>query len=128
MKHHFFCAGNKKKISWTIQNDEIIYDQTRDHAKIFLDKISIEQSKYIALHVGIFWGIGRFIIKNGDTIKILVDEKSMYENLTGNNQSQDSLIRSRTSFIKQIIEQRNLQINFELIEQDQNLANKKLSS
>jgi len=40
------------------------------------------QSKYIALHVGLFWGIGIFIIKNEDIVKIKLDEKIMYDHLS----------------------------------------------
>jgi len=128
MDHLYFCDGNEKRISWVIQENETKFEQARDHAEIYLDKISKEQSKYIALHVGIFWGIGRFIIKNGDAVKIMLDLKSMYEHLTGKKQNYDHFIESRISFIKQIIEQRNLQVQFEIIEPSQNIASKLLSS
>jgi len=128
LDHLYFCDGNEKKISWVIQDDEIKFEQTRDHVKNYLDKISKEQSKYISLHVGIFWGIGRFIIKNGDTVKIMLDLESMYEHLTGKKQNHDHFIESRINFIKQIIEQRNLQVQFEIIEPSQNIATKLLSS
>ena len=128
MDHLYFCDGNEKRISWVIQDGETKFEQTRDHAEIYLNKISKEQSKYIALHVGIFWAIGRFIIKNGDAVKIMLDLKSMYEHLTGKKQNHDHFIESRTDFIKQIIEQRNLQIQFEIIEPSQNIATKLLSS
>jgi hypothetical protein len=82
MDHLCFCDDNEKRISWIIQDNETKFEQTRDHAKIYLDKISKEQSKYIALHVRIFWGIGRFVIKNGDAVKIMLDLKPMYEHLT----------------------------------------------
>ncbi|HET6458833.1 MAG TPA: hypothetical protein VFG24_08160 [Nitrosopumilaceae archaeon] len=115
-------------ISWVIQDSKTTFEQTRVHAEIYLDKISNEQSKYIALHVGIFWAIGRFIIKNGDTVKIMLDQKSMYEYLTGTKQDQDHLIESRINFIKQMIAQRNLQVRFEIIEPSQNIATKLLSN
>ena len=115
-------------ISWVIQDNETTHDQARDHVEEYLDKISIEQSKYIALHVGIFWAIGRFIIKNGDTIKVMCDLKSMYDHLTGKKQTLDHFIESRTNFIKQLIEQRNLQVQFEIIEPSQNIATRLLSS
>jgi hypothetical protein len=85
MDHRCYFDGNEKMISWVIQDDEAKFEQARDHVEIYLDKISKEQSKYIALHVGIFWAIGRFIIKNGDVVKIMLDLKSMYEHLTGKN-------------------------------------------
>ena len=52
----------------------------------------------------------------------------MYEHLTGKKPNQDHMIESRTNFIKQIIEQRNLQVQFEIIEPSQNIATKLLSS
>ena len=123
-----YFDGNEKRISWIIEDDERKFEQMREHSEIYLDKVTREQSKYIALHVGIFWGIGRFIIKNGDHVKIMLDLKSMYEHLTGKNQDQEQFIKSRINFIKQIIEQRNLQVQFEIIEPSQNIATKLLSS
>ena len=128
MDHLCYFDGNEKMISWVIQDGETKFEQTRDHVENYLDKISIEQSKYIALHVGIFWAIGRFIIKNGDGIKIMLDLKSMYEHLTGKKQNHDHFIESRINFIKQITEQRNLQVQFEIIEPSQNIAANLLSS
>jgi hypothetical protein len=128
MNHRYFCDGNEKRISWMIQNNEIVIKQQRDHAKIYFNKVSIEQSKYIALHAGIFWSIGRFIMKNDDFVQIMLDLKSMYDHLIGNNQNQDKIIESKTNFIKQLIKQRNLRIQFVLIEPHQNLATKILST
>ena len=127
MDHLCYFDGNEKMISWVIQDGETKFEQKRDHVEKYLDKISIEQSKYIALHVGIFWAIGRFIIKNGDVVKITLDLKSMYDYLTGKKQNHDHFIESRIRFIKQIIEQRNLQVQFEIIESSQNIAAKLLS-
>lgn len=115
MDHLCYFDGNEKMISWVIQDDKTKFEQRRDHVENYLDKISNEQSKYVALHVGIFWATGRFIIKNGDTVKIMLDLKSMYEYLTGKKQNYDHFIESRIHFIKQIIEQRNLQVQFEII-------------
>ncbi len=122
MNHRYFCDGNRNKISWTIQNSEIEIKQQRDHAKIYSNIVTIEQSKYIALHVGIFWFIGNFIIKNNDSVKIMVDLDSIYEHLTGQKQNKDKIIQSKTNFTKQLIKQRNLQIQFILIKPDQNIA------
>ena len=128
MDHLCYFDGDEKMISWIIQDGETKFEQTRDHVKIYLDKISKEQSKYVALHVGIFWAVGKFIIKNGDVVKIMLDLKSMYEHLAGTKQNHDHFIESRINFIKQIIEQRNLQIQFEIIEPSQNIATRLLSS
>ena len=39
------------------------------------------QSKYVALHVALFWGIRIFNIKNKESIKIKLDKKIMYQQL-----------------------------------------------
>lgn len=127
MDHVYFSDGNQKRISWVIQNEETDVVQHRDHAENYLDRVSVEQSKYIALHVGIFWCIGRFIIKNGDTVKIMLDSKSILDHLSNNTISTDSFIETRTRFIKQLIEQRKLVIKYELIKPEQNIATKALS-
>ena len=126
MKHVFYCDGNQKKIAWVIQTDGNAIEQLRDHADIYLDKITDEQSRFIALHVGVFWGIGKFIIKNNDIVNIMVDSKSMFEHLNGNQQSNDSFIQNKTFFINQIVEQRKLNIEYQLIDAKDNLAHKLL--
>ena len=122
-----YFDGNEKRIAWIIENNETKFEQTREHSEIYFDKVTSVQSKYIALHVGIFWAIGRFIIKDGEDVKIMIDLNSMYEHLTGKNQ-EDMFIRSRINFIKQIIEKRSLQVEFEIIEPSQNIATNLLSS
>mgnify|MGYP001575080853 FL=1 len=126
MKHLFYSDGNQKKIAWVIQTNDIAIEQLRDHADIYLDRITDEQSRYIALHVGVFWGIGKFIIKNNDIVNIMVDSKSMFEHLNGNQQSNDSFIQNKTFFINQIVEQRKLNIEYQLIDAKDNLAHKLL--
>ena len=127
MEHVFFCDGNQKRISWIIQSDDSKVEQFREQAEIYLDKVSILQSKYIALHAGIFWCVGRFIIKNGDTIKVMLESKPMYEHLTGGTSS-DSFIDTRTGFLNQLIQQRKLAVRYELIEPEKNIATRLLSS
>jgi len=127
MEHVFFCDGNQKRISWIIHSDDSNVEQFREQAEIYLDKVSVLQSKYIALHAGIFWCIGRFIIKNGDTIKVMLESKPMYEHLTVSTNS-DSFIDTRTSFLNQLIQQRKLAVRYELIEPEKNIATRLLSS
>ncbi|HXV66228.1 MAG TPA: hypothetical protein VD731_03220 [Nitrosopumilaceae archaeon] len=126
MKHNLFSDGNTKRISWVIQSGESVDEQERDHVDRYMDKVTDEQSKYITLHVGIFWGIGRFIIKNEDTVNVMLDSKSMYEHLKGNSDISDIFIENRVWFIKQLIEQRKLKINYHLIDPEENLASKLL--
>jgi len=127
MEHVYFFDGNKKRISWVVQNEKTNVEQHREHAEKYLDLVSVEQSKYIALHVGIFWCIGVFIIKNGDIVKIMLDSKSMYDHLSNNTASTDTFIEIRTGFIKQLIDQRKLVIKYELIRPEQNIATSALS-
>jgi hypothetical protein len=124
MKHVFYCDGNQKKIAWVIQTDGNAVEQQRDHADIYLDKVTDEQSRFIALHVGVFWGIGKFIIKNNDTIRIMLDSKSMFEHLNGDKESDDSFIQNRAYFISQIVEQRKLNVECHLIDTKDNLAHR----
>jgi hypothetical protein len=127
MEHVYFFDGSQKRISWVIQNKEINTEQYREHAEYYLDIVSIEQAKYIALHVGIFWGIGTFTIKNGDTIKVMLDSKTMYDHLHNNATITDRFIKTRTVFINKLIDQRKLVVKYELIEPEQNIATKALS-
>ena len=128
MHHVFYSDGNTKKISWVIQTKDSIVEQNREHADTYKDKVTNLQSKYIALHVGLFWGIGIFIIKNEDIIKIKLDEKIMYDHLTSNSKIEDEFLEKRIQFIRQLIEQRKLKIEFEMINSDKNLARKNFNA
>ena len=126
MEHVLFFDGNTKRISWVIQTNNSVIEQKREHAKIYLDKVTNQQSKYIGLHVGLFWGIGTFIIKNQDIVKVAIDDNSIFEHLSTNQKSHDEFIEKRTYFIRQLIEQRKLKVHYELIAADKNLATKKI--
>ena len=122
MEHVLFSDGDSKRISWLVRTGDKIIEQYRDHAEIYLDIVSPQQSKYIALHVGIFWSIGTFLIKNGDSVKIMLDSKEMFEHLKKNNLVEDEFIQKRIEFIKLLIKQRNLDVSYELINAKENLA------
>jgi hypothetical protein len=126
LEHVLFFDGNTKRIAWVIQTNNSIIEQKREHAGIYLDKVTNHQSKYIGLHVGIFWSIGTFIIKNQDIVKVAIDDKTMFEHLSLNQKSLDKFVEKRTYFIRQLIVQRKLKIQYELITQDKNLAAKKI--
>ena len=128
MEHIYFFDGDQKKISWIIKNSQTRSQESRIHAEYFYGKVTVEQSKYIALHVGIFWGIGRFIIKNGDTVKVMLDLRSMFDRLVKNKSTSDIIIERRIQFIDQIIQQRNLDFRYQMIESSQNEASKLLLS
>jgi hypothetical protein len=122
LEHVLFSDGNTKRISWAIQTGESKVEQKREHADLYVDRVTDEQSKYIALHVGIFWCIGTFRIKNGDTVNVMLDLKSMYEHLANKSKIFDDFIEARTDFINQLIAQRKLDIHYHLIDSKENLA------
>ncbi len=122
MEHQFYFDGNEKKISWAIKTKNNITKQSRIHPEIYLDIVNSAQAKYIAMHVGIFWCIGTFIIKNNDQVTIMIDSREMYDHLTKNHQNTDSFIQKRTGFYKHLIQQRMLEIKYQLIEHEKNIA------
>ena len=128
MEHIYFFYGDQKKISWIIENSQSRSEESRVHAEYFYDIVTQEQSKYIALHVGIFWGIGRFIIKNGDTVNVMLDQRSMFDRLAENKVTSDIFIERRIKFIDQIIKQRDLDVRYQLVDPSKNLAAKLLFS
>ncbi len=76
------------------------------------------------MHVGLFWGIGKFIIKNEDNLTIKIDTKTMFEQLSGNENSLDNFIKTRAQFISHLIDERKLKINYELVSSENNFASK----
>ena len=126
MQHIFYSDGDTKKIAWVIKTSDIIVKQNRTHADMYKNKVTSIQSKHIALHVGLFWGIGVFIIKNEDSIKIRLHDKAIYDHFTSNQKIEDQLIQKRVRFIRQLIKQRKLKIEFEIIDKNDNLAGKEI--
>jgi len=126
LEHILYSDGNLKKISWVIQTNESIVSQTRVQTENYKDKITKMQSKYVALHVALFWGIGTFNIKNKDSIKIKLDKKIMYQQLKTQISIQDEFTKNKIKFIQSFIKQRKLKVEFELINSQNNLAKKLL--
>jgi hypothetical protein len=126
LEHIFFFDGNSKGIAWTIQTNNSSIEQKREHVDIYLNKVTILQSKYIAMHVGLFWGIGRFIIKDKDSIIVKIDDKSMFNQLSKIENPSDEFIKTKINFITQLISQRKLKINFVFVDKKENLASKLL--
>jgi hypothetical protein len=117
-----YSDGDLRKISWIIQTSQTVISQNRKHTENYKDKITKIQSKYVALHVALFWGIGTFNIKNEDSIKIKLDEEIMYQQLKMKMPIQDEFIKIK--FIENFIKQRKLKVEFEIINFEKNLASK----
>ena len=115
MDHVFYFDGDSEKISWKIETGDSIEEQDREHVQMYKNKVTNLQSKYIAFHIGLFWAIGVFIIKNEDSVKVMCNQKEMFEHLKFNKEVNDEFIKNRTKFIKQLISQRKLKMEFELV-------------
>jgi len=127
LKHRLFLDGTKTKFSWIIQTGNQIKKEFRVHPPAYYSgyKLDIKndiQSKFIALHVGLYWGIGVFIIKDGDTIDVMCDSKEMYDILNSKRETNDQIISDKINFTNLFIEQRKLIINYHLINDDNNPA------
>ena len=74
------------------------------------------------MHVGLYWGIGVFVIKDGDIVDVMCDSKKMCEILNSKHKTTDQIINDKIHFINLFIEQRKLIVNYHLIDEDSNLA------
>ena len=131
MEHDLFLDGNIKEYTWTIKTGEKLAEQIREHPPAYmsggkLDVRAIEESKFIALHIGIYWGLGVFIIKDHDQVNVKCDSKSMYEIFTDGITSDNEIIKDKVHFINQLTTQRNLKMNFQLINPEENLSTRHL--
>ena len=133
MEHDLFFDGNIKEYTWTIKTGEKIAEQIREHPPAYLsggklDVKAVEESKFIALHVGIYWGLGVYIIKDNDQVNVMCDSKLMYEIFTQGKKSDNQIINDKIHFINQLTDHRNLKIMYKMIKPKNNLATKYLST
>jgi len=131
MEHDLFFDGNVKEYTWTIKTGEKLAEQIRKHPPAYLsggklDVKAIEESKFIALHIGIYWGLGVYIIKDNDQVNVMCDSKLMYEVFTQGKESDNQIINDKIHFINQLTDLRNLKMNFQLIDAENNLSTKHL--
>ena len=124
MEHIFYSVGDAEKISWAIKTKDILKIQSRDHIEKYKNKVTDIQSNFVALHVGLFWAIGVFIVKNEDTIRIKLEDETMIRNLKSKLNTDDEFIKNRIHFINQLITQRKFKVEFQLIKPEENLARK----
>ena len=132
MEHELFFDGNLKEYSWSIKTEKEIINQIREHPPAYLSggKLDIknkEESRFVALHVGIYWGLGVFIIKDFDKINVMCDSKEMYKILIQRHKTLNQIIDDKIYFINQLVSHRNLKLEFRLIEPAKNIATKHLS-
>ncbi len=133
MKHDLFVDGTVKEYSWSIKTGNEVVNQDREPPPAYLSggKLEIKnnlESKFIAIHVGIYWGLGVFIIKDYDTVNVMCDSKEMYEILHVNNKTDNQIINDKIHYINQLSTHRNLKVNYQIIESEKNLAMKHLTN
>ena len=131
MEHDIFFDGNVKEYSWSIKTNDKVADQIREHPPAFrsggkLDIKNNEESRFVALHVGIYWGLGVNIIKDNDVVNVMCDSKIMFEIMTGEKKIDNDIINDKVYFINQLTNLRKLKLNYQLIESKENIATKHL--
>ena len=132
MEHELFFDGNLKEYSWSIKTGKEVVSQIREHPPAYLSggKLEIknnEESRFVALHVGIYWGLGVFIIKDFDKISVMCDSKEIYEILIQQHKTLNQIIDDKIHFINQLVCHRNLKLEYHLIEPTKNIATEHLS-
>jgi len=121
-----------REYSWPIKTGKEVVNLIREHPPAYLSggKLKIqknEESRFVALHVGIYWGLGVFIIKDFDKIHVMCDSKEMYEILIQQYKTENQIIDDKIHFINQLVGHRNLKLEYHLIEPTKNIATKYLS-
>ena len=132
MEHELFFDGNLKEYSWSIKTGKEVVNQIREHPPAYLSggKLKIqnnEESRFVALHVGIYWGLGVFIIKDFDKIHVMCDSKEMYEILILQHKTKNQIIDDKIHFINQLVGHRNLKLEYRLINPTNNISTEYLS-
>ena len=131
MEHEIFFDGNTKEYSWSIKTENNIADQIREHPPAFRSggKLNItdnEESKFVALHVGIYWGLGVNIIKDNDVVNVMCDSEIMFGIMTKGEKNDNEIINDKVYFINQLTNLRKLKINYQFIESRKNIATRHL--
>jgi len=132
LEHELFFDGNLKEYSWSIKTGKEVVNQIREHPPAYLSggKLEIknnEESRFVALHVGIYWGLGVFIIKDFDKINVMCDSKEMYKIFIQRHKTLNQIIDDKIYFINQLVGHRNLKLEYHLIEPTKNIATEHLS-
>jgi len=77
--------------------------------------------------VGIYWGLGVFIIKDFDKINVMCDSKEMYKILIQRHNTLNQIIDDKIYFINQLVGHRNLKLEYHLMDPTKNIAAEHLS-
>ena len=133
MDHDLFLDGSIKEYTWSIKTKNKVVNQIREHPPAYLsggtlDVKNNEESKFIAIHFGIYWGLGVFIIKDYDTVNVMCDSQEMYEILHLKRKTDNQIMNDKMYFINQLATHRNLKINYQIIEAKKNLATRNLTN
>ena len=133
MEHELYFDGTLTEYSWSLKTENKIVNQIRAHPPAYLSggKLDVkdkQQSKCIAIHVGIYWGLGVFIIKDSDIVNVMCDSEETYDIMSKNCKIDDQIINDKIYFINQLTEHRNLKINYEIKKPESNLATELLST
>ena len=131
MEHEIFFDGNTKEYSWSIKTESNIANQIREHPPAFRSggKLNItnnEESKFVALHVGIYWGLGVNIIKDNDVVNVMCDSEIMFGIMTKGEKNDNEIINDKVYFINQLTNLRKLKINYKFLESRKNIATRHL--
>ena len=107
MEHELYFDGTLTEYSWSIKTENKIVNQIREHPPAYLSggKLDVkdkQQSKCIAIHVGIYWGLGVFIIKDYDIVNVMCDSEEIRDLMTQNRKVDDQIINDKIYFINQL--------------------------
>lgn len=116
-----YSDGNPRTISWAIRTPLETLLQRRAQAGIYRDRITPMQARFVALHVGLFWGIGVFAVRDGGAVQFMIDDPAMMSYLESRS-SGDSFIDGRMRSIDMLIGQRSLDVSVYGIESSENAA------
>ena len=116
-----YSDGNTDAIAWAIKTARETQTQRRTQAKIYQGAVSPLQAKFMALHVGLFWGVGVFAVRNGDDVQFMVDNHAMISSLKSRS-SNDLFINNRINHIDALIRQRCLTVSVYAIKPSANIA------
>ena len=116
-----YSDGDPRTIAWCIRTPDKTLLQWRAQAGMYRDSISTLQSRFVALHVGLFWGIGVFAIRNGGTVRFMIHDDAMLARLKSRHTG-DEFMDGRMRSMDILISQRDLDVSVYGIEPSQNLA------